>query len=81
MQALDDMEGAAAAEAEQASLLDRMSGAKRHAWLRIYNDFLDSRDAQVVKAAGPGVSIAQMNPPAHDAVVSDRDFYELFRGW
>jgi hypothetical protein len=22
-----------------------------------------------------------MNPSAHDAIVSDRDFYELFRGW
>ena len=58
-----------------------MSGAKRHAWLRIYNDFLDSRDSQVVKAAGSGVAIAQMNPSAHDAVTSDQDFYELFRGW
>tara|TARA_B110000285_G_scaffold233642_1_gene308041 strand:+ start:1902 stop:2132 length:231 start_codon:yes stop_codon:yes gene_type:complete len=58
-----------------------MSGAKRHAWLRIYNDFLDSRDAQVVSGYGAGATIGAMNPPAHDAVVSDRDFFELFRGW
>ena len=58
-----------------------MSGAKRLAWLRIYNDFLDSRDATVTKGYGSGLSIGPMNPTDHDAIVSDRDFYELFRGW
>lgn len=81
LQALETLGEVDEAQSERASLLDRMSGAKRYAWLRIYNDFLDSRDAKVEKAVSSGVSIEQMNPSAHDAVVSDRDFYELFRGW
>jgi hypothetical protein len=58
-----------------------MSGAKKYAWLRIYNDYLDSKNVNAQKGSAAGAKMEHMNLPAHDAVVTERDFFELFRGW
>ena len=62
-------------------MLDRMPGAKKYAWLRIFNDYRDSSEVNALKGSAAGARIEHMNPPAHDAVVTERDFFELFRGW
>lgn len=58
-----------------------MSEAKKYAWLRIFNDYRDSLEVNALKGSAAGAEIEHMNPPAHDAVVTERDFFELFRGW
>jgi len=65
------------------SLLDRMSFARRDVWMDIYTDFLQhTQPKKYLKDPETG---EPLRPPKYDPkytkVVTQEDFYELFRDW
>jgi len=78
----------------EATVFSRMTLAKRRAWYKIYNDYLQNQRNKAMKAENRevrsvdnkarisrGTPAELPNKAELDKVKTERDFYELFRNW